>query len=63
MPMGPIELSDMVGLDVGWAVGRELAASRPGALVPNKLQQLVEARHYGKKTGQGYYKWVHGNAV
>src|SRR5205085_2191661 len=25
MPMGPIELSDMVGLDIGWAVGQELA--------------------------------------
>ena len=63
MPMGPIELSDMVGLDVGWAVGQELAASRPGALVPKKLQQLVESKHFGKKTGQGYYKWVHGKAV
>jgi len=61
MPMGPIELADMVGLDIGWAVGQELA--KPGALVPKKLQALIEAKQFGKKTGQGYYKWVKGKAV
>jgi len=58
MPMGPIELSDMVGLDIGWAVGQELA--KPGSPVPKKLQALVEAKNFGKKTGQGFYKWVKG---
>ena len=58
MPMGPIELSDMVGLDIGWAVGQELA--KPGYPVPKKLQSLVEAKNFGKKTGQGFYKWVKG---
>jgi 3-hydroxyacyl-CoA dehydrogenase/enoyl-CoA hydratase/3-hydroxybutyryl-CoA epimerase len=63
MPMGPIELSDMVGLDVGWAVGQELARSRPGAQVPKKLQELVEAKHFGKKSGKGFYTWVRGKPV
>ncbi len=58
MPMGPIELSDMVGLDIGWAVGQELA--KPGTPIPKKLQALVEAKHFGKKTGQGFYTWVKG---
>jgi len=58
MPMGPIELADMVGLDVGWAVGQELA--KPGAVVPKRLQQNVEAKRFGKKTGQGFYTWVKG---
>ena len=58
MPMGPIELSDMVGLDIGWAVGQELA--KPGYPVPKKLQALVEAKNFGKKSGQGFYKWVKG---
>jgi 3-hydroxyacyl-CoA dehydrogenase/enoyl-CoA hydratase/3-hydroxybutyryl-CoA epimerase len=58
MPMGPIELADMVGLDVGWAVGQQLA--RPGSPVPKKLQSLVEAKHFGKKTGRGFYTWVKG---
>jgi 3-hydroxyacyl-CoA dehydrogenase/enoyl-CoA hydratase/3-hydroxybutyryl-CoA epimerase len=58
MPMGPIELSDMVGLDIGWAVGQELA--RPGSPIPKKLQALVEAKKFGMKTGEGFYKWVKG---
>jgi 3-hydroxyacyl-CoA dehydrogenase / enoyl-CoA hydratase / 3-hydroxybutyryl-CoA epimerase len=58
MPMGPIELSDMVGLDIGWAVGQELA--RPGTPIPKKLQALVEGKNFGKKTGRGFYNWVDG---
>jgi 3-hydroxyacyl-CoA dehydrogenase/enoyl-CoA hydratase/3-hydroxybutyryl-CoA epimerase len=61
MPMGPIELADMVGLDIGWAVGQELA--KPGSPIPKKLQQNVEAKRFGKKTGQGFYKWVKGKPV
>ena len=61
MPMGPIELADMVGLDIGWAVGQELA--KPGSPIPKKLQSLVEAKQFGKKTGKGFYTWVKGKAV
>ncbi|MFZ3322665.1 MAG: 3-hydroxyacyl-CoA dehydrogenase NAD-binding domain-containing protein [Usitatibacter sp.] len=60
MPMGPIELADMVGLDIGWAVGQELA--KPGSPIPKKLQALVEAKKFGKKTGQGFYTWTQGKA-
>jgi 3-hydroxyacyl-CoA dehydrogenase/enoyl-CoA hydratase/3-hydroxybutyryl-CoA epimerase len=58
MPMGPIELADMVGLDICWAVGQELA--KPGAIIPKQLQANVEAKRFGKKTGQGFYTWVKG---
>jgi 3-hydroxyacyl-CoA dehydrogenase/enoyl-CoA hydratase/3-hydroxybutyryl-CoA epimerase len=61
MPMGPIELADMVGLDIGWAVGQELA--KPGSPIPKKLQANIEAKHFGKKTGQGFYTWVKGKPV
>ncbi len=60
MPMGPIELADMVGLDIAWAVGQELA--RPGTPIPKRLQANIEAKRFGKKTGQGYYTWVKGKA-
>ena len=60
MPMGPIELADMVGLDICWAVGQELA--KPGAPVPKKLQENIEAKRFGKKTGQGFYTWAKGKA-
>lgn len=58
MPMGPIELADMVGLDICWAVGQELA--RPGTPIPKKLQAAIEAKNLGKKTGKGFYAWVKG---
>ena len=58
MPMGPIELADTVGLDVGLAVGKEL--TKPGGPQPKKIQELVAAKKLGKKTGEGFYKWVNG---
>ena len=58
MPMGPIELADMVGLDICWAVGQELA--KPGSTVPKKLQANVEAKNLGMKSGKGFYTWVKG---
>jgi 3-hydroxyacyl-CoA dehydrogenase / enoyl-CoA hydratase / 3-hydroxybutyryl-CoA epimerase len=45
MPMGPIELADMVGLDICWAVGQELA--KPGMPIPKKLQANIEAKNLG----------------
>jgi 3-hydroxyacyl-CoA dehydrogenase/enoyl-CoA hydratase/3-hydroxybutyryl-CoA epimerase len=61
MPMGPIELADMVGLDIGWAVGQELA--KPGTPIPKQLQANIEAKNFGKKTGKGFYTWVKGKPV
>jgi 3-hydroxyacyl-CoA dehydrogenase/enoyl-CoA hydratase/3-hydroxybutyryl-CoA epimerase len=61
MPMGPIELADMVGLDIAWAVGRELA--KPGTPIPKGLQAAIEAKNFGKKTGKGFYIWVKGKPV
>jgi 3-hydroxyacyl-CoA dehydrogenase/enoyl-CoA hydratase/3-hydroxybutyryl-CoA epimerase len=58
MPMGPIELADMVGLDIAWAVGQELA--RADTPIPKKLQENVEAKNFGKKTGRGFYVWSKG---
>ncbi len=58
MPMGPIELADTVGLDVGLAVGAELA--KPDSPQPKKIQELVAAKKFGKKSGEGFYKWVNG---
>lgn len=58
MPMGPIELADMVGLDICWAVGQELA--KPGTPIPKKLQANIESKNLGKKTGRGFYAWVKG---
>ena len=59
MPMGPIELADVVGLDICMAVGKELTGESDP---PKKLDQLVKAGHLGKKTGRGFYVWQDGKA-
>jgi 3-hydroxyacyl-CoA dehydrogenase / enoyl-CoA hydratase / 3-hydroxybutyryl-CoA epimerase len=62
MPVGPIELTDIVGLDVSLNVGRVLA----GALdrrVPDVLIELVEQKKLGRKCGQGFYLWRDGKPV
>lgn len=62
MPMGPVELADSVGLDVGLHVSKVLGAAynRP---IPETLKNMVDAGLLGRKSGQGYYKWVDGKAV
>ena len=61
MPMGPLELADMVGLDICLAAGSELAA-RLGGTVPGRLREQVEAGRLGRKTGRGFYVWKKGRA-
>ena len=38
------------------------SSRKPGTPIPKKLQALIEAKHLGKKTGQGFYTWVKGKA-
>jgi 3-hydroxyacyl-CoA dehydrogenase/enoyl-CoA hydratase/3-hydroxybutyryl-CoA epimerase len=62
MPMGPIELSDVVGLDVCKHVGEIIgnAIGRTPPLPLKRIDSLVAAKHLGRKTGQGYYQWHDG---
>jgi 3-hydroxyacyl-CoA dehydrogenase/enoyl-CoA hydratase/3-hydroxybutyryl-CoA epimerase len=61
MPMGPIELVDMVGLDVAMAAGRSLAGS--GAAPPRCLLERFNAGHLGRKSGRGFYEYRAGKAA
>jgi 3-hydroxyacyl-CoA dehydrogenase / enoyl-CoA hydratase / 3-hydroxybutyryl-CoA epimerase len=61
MPMGPIELTDVVGLDVSLHVGRVLAKAF-GREVPEILVKMVEEKKLGRKTGEGFYRWRDGKA-
>jgi 3-hydroxyacyl-CoA dehydrogenase / enoyl-CoA hydratase / 3-hydroxybutyryl-CoA epimerase len=61
MPMGPIELSDVVGLDVSLNVGRVLGEAFHRD-VPQILIKLVEQKKLGRKSGEGFYRWQDGKA-
>ena len=62
MPVGPIELADVVGLDVAQDVGT-IIATELGKTAPvhPRLQELVAARKLGRKTGAGFYTWQDGH--
>ncbi|QMT60191.1 3-hydroxyacyl-CoA dehydrogenase NAD-binding domain-containing protein [Legionella sp. PC997] len=62
MFMGPVELADTVGLDVGLAVAENLTAHF-GGTVPQKLRDMVKAGKLGRKTGQGFYQYKNGKPV
>ncbi|MGE3627117.1 MAG: 3-hydroxyacyl-CoA dehydrogenase family protein, partial [Hyphomicrobiales bacterium] len=61
MPMGPLELADVVGLDISATVARELGAVPEGQ--ETELDRLVKAGKLGKKSGEGIYKWDKGKPV
>ena len=60
-PMGPLKLTDLVGLDVRLAITRGLhqrlgEVFRPPAL----LEQMVAEGKLGRKSGEGFYRWEKG---
>ena len=64
MPVGPIELIDVVGLDVAAHVG-EIIAQELGRPVTQiaRLNELLAAKKLGRKSGEGFYLWRDGKAV
>jgi 3-hydroxyacyl-CoA dehydrogenase/enoyl-CoA hydratase/3-hydroxybutyryl-CoA epimerase len=63
MPMGPIELADVVGLDVAAHVG-EIVARELGRPAPDltRLREFLAAKKLGRKSGEGFYVWQDGKA-
>ncbi|MFW5900290.1 MAG: 3-hydroxyacyl-CoA dehydrogenase family protein, partial [Halodesulfurarchaeum sp.] len=63
-PVGPLELTDVVGLDVRLDIAEHLREElgerfRP----PQLLRRKVRAGDLGKKTGEGFYVWEDGERV
>jgi len=57
-PMGPLRLSDIVGLDVRLDIARNLSIELGARYAPPQiLQDLVAKGHLGKKTGRGFFDW------
>ena len=57
-PMGPFELGDMTGIDIGYHVRKE--AGQP---IPPIVEEKVEAEELGRKSGKGYYDYEEGDGV
>ncbi|MEP5732032.1 MAG: 3-hydroxyacyl-CoA dehydrogenase NAD-binding domain-containing protein [Sulfitobacter sp.] len=59
--MGPFAVSDLAGLDIGWATRKRKAPDRhPDERVPTYIDRLCEQGHFGQKTGEGYYLYEAG---
>ncbi|HYY59253.1 MAG TPA: 3-hydroxyacyl-CoA dehydrogenase family protein [Pyrinomonadaceae bacterium] len=58
-PMGPLRLTDLVGLDVRLAIAEYLhkALGADTFRPPEILQRMVSEGKLGKKSGEGFYKW------
>ena len=60
--MGPFRVSDLAGLDIGWAIRKRQAATRDPSERYSRIADLIcERGRYGQKTGAGYYRYEAGN--
>ena len=61
-PMGPYEMSDLAGGDIGWATRKRRAATRdPKARYVHTADRLCERGWFGQKTGRGWYVYEAGS--
>ncbi|MCB9666432.1 MAG: 3-hydroxyacyl-CoA dehydrogenase family protein [Alphaproteobacteria bacterium] len=58
-PLGPLRLTDLVGLDVRMAIGTYLADALGNAAFepPQLMRDMVAEGRLGKKSGEGFYRW------
>ncbi|MEC8496061.1 MAG: 3-hydroxyacyl-CoA dehydrogenase family protein [Planctomycetota bacterium] len=58
-PMGPLKLTDLVGLDVRLAIAEYLSGELGDRFTPPQLlRDKVDRGELGKKSGQGFYDWT-----
>ncbi|WP_019703983.1 3-hydroxyacyl-CoA dehydrogenase NAD-binding domain-containing protein [Paracidovorax oryzae] len=60
-PMGPFQVTDLAGGDIGWATRKRRAATRdPKARYVEIADRICERGWFGQKTGRGFYLYPEG---
>jgi len=60
--MGPFQVSDLAGGDIGWATRKRKAGTRdPKARYVEVADRICERGWFGQKTGRGWYRYEPGN--
>lgn len=63
-PMGPFQVTDLAGGDIGWATRKRRAATRnPAARYVEVADRICENGWFGQKTGRGFYLYPQGARV
>lgn len=63
-PMGPYQVTDLAGGDIGWATRKRRAATRdPKARYVEVADRICERGWFGQKTGRGFYLYPEGARV
>jgi 3-hydroxyacyl-CoA dehydrogenase len=57
MAMGPLAVSDLAGLDVGYRIRKERKLTGEAAQLARVPDKIVEMGRHGQKTGAGFYKY------
>ena len=61
LAMGPFRMSDLAGLDIGWATRKRKALEAGLEMKPVVADKLCEVGRFGQKTGAGWYRYEDGN--
>ena len=64
LAMGPFQVSDLAGIDIGWHTRRREDATRPkGERYVDIADKLYDLGRLGQKTGAGYYLYEKNSRV
>jgi 3-hydroxyacyl-CoA dehydrogenase len=61
LAMGPFQMGDMAGLDIGWEIRKRRYKERPDFVYSKVGDKIAELGRFGQKTGKGWYLYEAGN--